>query len=87
MRPSEDAIAMIMRRGLMPATGAYDKVKSAPSSMDDPSAHFIEYKLYWLSMSVVFTLKYILGLSIFVFGGNKERKNGALNVVDVAIFS
>ena len=29
----------------------------------------------------------MLGLSIFVFGDNKERKNGALNVVDVAIFS
>ena len=38
-------------------------------------------------MSVVFTLKYILGLSIFVFGGNNERNNGVLNVFDVAIFS
>ena len=38
-------------------------------------------------MSVVFTLKYILGLSNFVFSGNKERRNGALNVGDVAIFS
>ena len=38
-------------------------------------------------MSVVFTLKYIMGLSIFVFGGNKEHKNGALNVVYVVIFS
>ena len=38
-------------------------------------------------MSVVFTLKYILFLSIFVAGGSKERKNGALKVVDVAIFS
>ena len=37
-------------------------------------------------MSGVFTLKYFLSLSIFVFGGNKEYKNGALNVVDVAIF-
>ena len=37
-------------------------------------------------MSVVFTLKDILGLSIFMFSGNKERKNGALNVVDVGIF-
>ena len=34
-----------------------------------------------------FTLKHILGLSIFLFGGSKERKNVALNVVDVAIFS
>ena len=38
-------------------------------------------------MSVVFTLKYMLGLSIFVFGGSKERKNGALNVVEFPIFS
>ena len=37
-------------------------------------------------MSVVFTLKDILGLSIFMSGVSKERKNGALNVVDVAIF-
>ena len=37
-------------------------------------------------MSVVLTLKCILGLSIFVSGGNKERKNGALNVVDFSIF-
>ena len=34
-----------------------------------------------------FFLKDILGLIIFVFGGNKERKHGALNVVDAAIFS
>ena len=38
-------------------------------------------------MSVIFTLKDILGLSIFVFGGKKERKNGALNVVGISIFS
>ena len=37
-------------------------------------------------MSVVFNLKYITGLSTFVFGGNKERKDVALNVVDSAIF-
>ena len=34
-------------------------------------------------MSVVFNLKDILGVSIFVSGGNKERKNGALDVVDL----
>ena len=28
-----------------------------------------------------------MGLSIFVFGVNKERKNGALNVVNFSIFS
>ena len=38
-------------------------------------------------MSVVFTLKYILGLSIYVSGGIDERKNGAMKVVDVVIFS
>ena len=38
-----------------------------------------------LSMSGVFTLKDILGMHIFVFGGNEEHKNGAPNVVDVAV--
>ena len=37
-------------------------------------------------MSVVFALKCILGKSIFVSGGSKERRNGALNVVDFFIF-
>ena len=55
--------------------------------MDDPSANIIDYSSYWLSMSVVFTLKYILGLSIFMPGGRYERKNGALKIVDVAILS
>ena len=54
----------------MPATGAYDTVKSTPSRMDYPYAHVLEYISYWLSISVVFTLKDILGLSIFVFGDN-----------------
>ena len=62
-------------------------MKPTTSSIDDPYAHILEYRLYWLSMSVVFTLKYILGLSIFVYGGSKERKNGALKVADVEIFS
>ena len=55
--------------------------------MNDTSAHVLDYISYLLSISVVFALKDILGLSIFLFGGNKERKNGALNVVDVAILS
>ena len=54
--------------------------------MDDPYVHVLEYKSYVLSMLVVFTLNGIMGLIIFVFSGNKERKNGALNVVDVEIF-
>ena len=87
MRPSVEAIAMIMWMERMPSTGALDTVNSNPSRMDDSSAHIIEYSSYWLSMSVVFTLKYILGLSIFVSGGSKECKNGALKVVDVAISS
>ena len=57
-----------------------------PSIMDDPSTNVIEYRSYWLSISIFFTLKYILGLSIFVSGGSKERKNGALKVVDVDFF-
>ena len=38
-------------------------------------------------MAVVFNLKNILGLIIFLFSGVKERKNGALNVVEVKLFS
>ena len=38
-------------------------------------------------MSVVFTLKDILGLGIFVSGVSKDSKNGSLKVVDVSIFS
>ena len=38
-------------------------------------------------MEVVFPLKNIVGLSIFVFGRSKERKNGAMNVVYIAVFS
>ena len=37
-------------------------------------------------MSVAFNLKDILGLSIFVSGGSKDRKNGALKVLYVLIF-
>ena len=44
MRPSVDTISMIMQRGWMPATGAYDTVNSKHSSMDGPSAHVIEYR-------------------------------------------
>ena len=85
MRPSADEIAMIMRRERIPATGACDTVNLTPSSMNDTSKQFLDYRLYRLNMSVVFTIKYILDMSIFVFGGNNE-KNGALKVVDVAIF-
>ena len=36
-------------------------------------------------MSVVFSIKYILGLIIFVSGGIKELENSALKVLDVCI--
>ena len=75
MRPSADEITMIIQRVWIPTTVAYDTVNSTPSSMDDSSEHFLEYISYWFSMSVVFTLIYIIGLSIFVFGGSKKRKN------------
>ena len=86
MSPSAYSIAVIMQRGWVTATGKNDTVKSTPSSMDDPSVHVLEYISYWLSMSVFLTLKDILVLGIFVFGGNNEHKNGALKIVDVSIF-
>ena len=71
----------------MPSTGAYDIVKSTPSRMGDPYAHVLDYISYWLSISFVFTLKYIMGLIIFVPGSSKDHKNSALNVVGVSILS
>ena len=62
-------------------------MKSTTSSMNYKYSHVLEYIAYWLSMSVVFTLKDIMSLSIFVSGGGKEHKNGSLEVVDVAILS
>ena len=38
-------------------------------------------------MSVVFTLKDIPCLSIFLYGVNEERRNGALDVVGFSILS
>ena len=38
-------------------------------------------------MSVVFTLKDILGRNIFVSDGSEKCRNGALDVVDFSIFS
>ena len=87
MRPSSEAIGMIIQRDKMPDIVAHDTVNSTPLRMDDPSAHVLEYRSYWLSMSVVFTQRDIPSLSIFVSDGSKERKNGALKVVDAAIFS
>ena len=71
----------------MPDTGAYNTVKSNPSIMYDTSAYVLEYRSYWLSISVVFILKDILFMSIFVSGGSKESKNGALDFMDADVFS
>ena len=87
MRPSAEAIDIIIWREWILATGAQDTVKLTPSSMDDIYAHVLEKRSYWLSVSVVFTQKDIMGLSIFISGGSKERKNGALKVMDVAMLS
>ena len=43
MRRYADEIVMIMKRGWIPSTGAYDAVKSNPLSMDYPYAHVLEY--------------------------------------------
>ena len=58
---SLDIKAMMMRRGRIPETGAYDTVKSTPSSMNDTSAQFLEYISYCLSMTVFLTLEDIIG--------------------------
>ena len=55
--------------------------------MDDPSAQVIEWKSYWLSISVIFYLKNILGRNIFLSGGNKEQLIRELKVVDIFILS
>ena len=87
MRPYADSISVITQRERMPANFSYHTVKSTPSSIYDTFAYVLEYKLYWFSISVFLTLRDIMGLIIFVFGGNKERKNVTLNVVDVDILS
>ena len=55
------SIAIIIQRDLMLATGAYNTMKSTLTSMDYSSAEILEYRSNWLSIYVVFTLKYILG--------------------------
>ena len=44
MRSYADEIDMIIQRGRIPSTGEYDTVKSAPTSMDDPSEYVLEYR-------------------------------------------
>ena len=62
-------------------------MKSTTSRMNYSYSHVLEYISYWLSMSVVFTLRDIMGMIIFVSGGSKDCKNCSLKVVDVAILS
>ena len=83
IKPSADAMEMMIQRELVTETGAYETVKSTTSIIDDTSANALEYRSYLLSMSVVFTLNYILGRSIFLSGGSEERRNGPLNVVNL----
>ena len=63
----------------MPKTGAYELLESTPSSSDDSS------RSYLLSIYSGMTLKGIPGI-IFP-GGINERRNGALRVVNLSIFS
>ena len=46
MRPSIDAITMMMQMDSMTATDSHDTVKSTTSIMDDPYAHVLDYKLH-----------------------------------------
>ena len=64
----------------------YINLKSTPSILDDTPAHVPEYRSDLFSMSVVFTLEYILGQIIFVSSVSKKLRNGALNVADFSIF-
>ena len=41
IRPSSDVMAVVIQREKIPATGAYETLKSTPSSMDDISAHVL----------------------------------------------
>ena len=71
INPSEDAMATRMKRELMPEPDAYEAVNPTNSSIYDAFVHVMEYISYLLPMSVVFTLKYIIGSIIVVFGGNE----------------
>ena len=41
MKPSADAMAMMVQRERIPETSEYDIMKSTPSIMNDPSAHVL----------------------------------------------
>ena len=76
----------MIQRDIMPETSEYETVNSTPSSMDDPSVNFLKYGSYLFSISIVLTLKEIIGRSFFS-GSRNEYRNCALNVVDLDIFS
>ena len=42
INPFIDTFEMMIHRDIMSETGLYETVKSNPSIMDDPYAHFIE---------------------------------------------
>ena len=44
IKPSEDAIAMVMWMEKLSSTGAYETVNSTTSSMDYASKHVMEYR-------------------------------------------
>ena len=44
IKPSEDSIAMMIRRDLMPATGEYETVKSTTSILYDPYVNVLYYR-------------------------------------------
>ena len=74
IKPSDYEMAMMIWRERIEETGVYETVKSTPSSMYDPYLHILKYRSYLNSISVVFTLKDILGQSIFVSNGNENVK-------------
>ena len=58
---SADSMMMMMQIDLMPETSVHETVTSTTSRVDDPYALVVEYSSYLLSISVVFSLQYILG--------------------------
>ena len=58
---SADAIEIMILRDLMLATGVYLAVNSNTSIMDDTSDQVLQYISYRLSLSIVFTVREVLG--------------------------
>ena len=70
-KPSVYEILRMMQRERMLFTDAYDTVNLTSSRMDNSYVNVLEYISYLLSFSVVYSIKYILGPNIFLFGGNE----------------